>query len=306
MAINRVKSPYASGYFGPLYGPAAYAPDGGTISTFVATSANPNNVVGATYRVHEWDTAAGTFTITFTKAGYIDALVIGGGGAGGSGYNTSSGAGGGAGGLLVRYNFGVLAQSYTVVVGAGGPQIQATSGENQKGRNSSFGPLVAFGGGYGGAGATVIAGSPGGSSGGNRGDQTQLAPVISIEQGNIGGYSFNLNSSYGGGGGGAGGAAPIPTVGSRSADGGPGLAVAFDSNIAIHYCGGGAGGSATTTVGTPGIGGGGKGSPASNSNLDLSATFYGGGGGGGYSSDANFRGAGDGFRGLVAIRYRIS
>lgn len=96
-----------------------------------------------TYNIHTF-TSAGTFNVASlgTTFNTVDYLVVGGGGSGASG-------GGGAGGMLLG-TAEVGATAYNVTVGAGGT---ATSNQTRgtSGQNSSFGDLIAIGGGAGGS-----------------------------------------------------------------------------------------------------------------------------------------------------------
>ncbi len=106
--------------------------------------------------------------ISFAKNGYIrfeksvdaDILIVGGGGGGGNG-GYSGGGGGGAGGVVYRQNVTIAAGEYQVVVGAGGA-------ENEKGGDSQFSGILAYGGGagnhgYGDPNTTDDGGSGGGA-----------------------------------------------------------------------------------------------------------------------------------------------
>lgn len=289
MAINRVKSPYSQGYFGPFYAEAAYAPTGGTITTFVATGANPQNVVGATYRVHEFATT-GTYSMQFTKPGAVDILVIGGGGTGGYSHNGNAGGGGGAGGVIQLYGLGVLDTTYSITVGTGGTAGHTTTAN---GNNSSFGGYIAWGGGQGVYWQPSVAGgSVGGASGG------AIVNPIDVNQGN---KSATVPTNANGGGGAGQSSAGAGGTGAYSAAGGRGIDIAFKDNTVITYAGGGGG----AISGAGGLGGGGA--AGASQQTGQSATFYGGGGGGGYwSSNNSYRDGGSGYQGLVIVRYRVS
>jgi hypothetical protein len=102
---------------------------------------------GQTYEVHSFVTV-GSGTITFSSAGFVDALVVAGGGAGGSsegGAFHESGGGGGAGGLQYFPSLNIEGGTQIVTVGAGGAGGSATSGNN-----SSFSTYMSIGGGRGG------------------------------------------------------------------------------------------------------------------------------------------------------------
>lgn len=183
----------------------------------------------------------------------IELLVVAGGGGGGD--NGACG-GGGAGGLIyygsgspaVAASYSVTPGSnYTVTVGAGG----AIHGS---GSNSSFGAVVAIGGGYGGQ-RWSEAGGVGGSGGG-----ASILPWGTIAngaagtsgQGNAGGGSMETNGqqyAVGGGGGGAGTAGSkgqlVGIVGAGgtlgyAGNGGDGLPYSI-SGTTVTYAGGGGG-----------------------------------------------------------------
>ncbi|TNF37085.1 MAG: hypothetical protein EP329_04060, partial [Deltaproteobacteria bacterium] len=93
-----------------------------------------------TYKVHRF-TASDTFVVT--HGGDIDYLVVAGGGAGGSDYNHCGG--GGAGGLL-EGTLAVTAQSYPIVVGAGGTTRGGAGSNGGNGEDSTAFGLTAVGG----------------------------------------------------------------------------------------------------------------------------------------------------------------
>ena len=152
---------------------------GGTISTTTG------------YKIHTF-TSGGTFTVTGSCN--VEVLVVAGGGGGGSG---NLGAGGGAGGLIFSPSTVITANSNTVTVGNGGAS-------DTNGQNSSFGSLVAVGGGSG-ANQGTISGSNGGSGGGaSYNGNGGAAGVATAGQGNNGGLNgATSNTLYypcGGGG----------------------------------------------------------------------------------------------------------
>jgi hypothetical protein len=236
-----------------------------------------------------------TYTITAPAGGVVcDILVVGGGGGGGK---TDAG-GGGAGGLLYIQNT-TLTGNYTIKVGKGG--LGGTgSGQigvvGNKGTNSSFigtnANHIAYGGGGGGYGhpSDVEPSNlgPYGSSGGlGTGDQIrETYNVPTAGQGNLGG--LGTASVGAGGGGGSGGA------GVNSGNGGIGTQINI-TGTNLYYAGGGGGGHVLNGT-SGGLGGGGSATYYIGNN----ATYYGGGGGGG---GANFGDGGNGFEGIVIIRY---
>jgi fibronectin-binding autotransporter adhesin len=262
---------------------------------------------GQTYEVHSFATV-GSGTITFSGTGFVDALVVAGGGAGGSsqgGAYHESGAGGGAGGLLYSSNLAVSGGTYNITVGAGGvgSYVHRNAGF---GGNSTFTgtgvSMTSIGGGRG-NGEYATDGN-GGSGGGGAGNIRQPGTGVAgpPRQGYDGGYGeANGSSSHGGGGGGAGG-----TGGNASGiggNGGSGLSYTIRTGSSAVYAGGGGGGP-TQTGGTGGLGtdgGGGRNTPNAYSGGGGGyATGFGGGGGG---HRINERG-GNGFQGIVVIRFR--
>ncbi len=273
---------------------------GGTISSFGA------------YTLHVFN-SSGSFTAP-SGLSTLDVLVVGGGGGGGSTY----GGGGGAG--QVRWETGIAAASATVTVGAGGAGgagitvTNDTSGNGQAGGSSSFGALVAVGGGYGQGGAqnspdnlTGGNGASGGGGGGiTSGSQNLGGTGSSGSNGGAGGSSNAANNRSGGGGGGAG------SVGSNGTDGGGGA-----GGVGVNYSavlgttvgnsgwfGGGGGGGKRSGGGTGGAGGNGGGGNGGNADSTVvgSGQANTGGGGGGSGNNGGTPG-GAGGSGVVIVRY---
>ena len=226
---------------------------------------------------------------TFTNSGTLnipipasaDVLVVGGGGGGGAGYS----GGGGAGGLIYRNAFSVAANSsYTVTVGSGGAQgVFTPSSYPTIGGDSTFGALIALGGGYGGQDSPLRSASSGGSGGGDF-----VAGAVATQPssgsggfGNSGGISGSPQN-LGGGGGGAGSAG-------GNGPGGNGLQYSI-SGTASWYAGGGGGWLAS---GGSGIGGSGL---SGNGTAGAINTGSGGGGAAGGNGGA-------GGSGIVIVRY---
>jgi hypothetical protein len=244
----------------------------------------------------------------------VEYLIVAGGGGGGQ-VNSDNGGGGGGGGGVLTGTVAIVPQTYTVTVGAGGRTLRdAVNDIDAVGGNSSFGSLVAFGGGYGGGyinGNTIVRfpGYFGGSSGGSSVNQPAISPTPA-GQGNIGG--FGLNGWGGGGGGGAGGAGGTTTATTTAiaGAGGPGILSSI-SGTATFYGGGGGGGGSTgrqsdLDLGGPGgVGGGGRGGTHRvNSTAGTPNTGGGGGGGGGGQlSTLAETFASPGGSGIVIIRY---
>lgn len=307
MAISRSVGVRPGGYFGPLSQFSAFAKTGGEIFHFVSTGANPNDLVGATYRVHVFDNV-GDSIINFERDGFVDVFLIGGGGAGGAGGSDDAGGGGGAGGLITQYGLGISAGTHSVCVGRGGIGVNDDTDDLPTftmGQDSSFAGITAFGGG--GGGSRNLNNAQGGGSGGGsastNGGSSGGAGVSG--QGNSGGSNTGGGETAAGGGGAGEAGASISDNNLESPNGGDGVAIAFYDNVERYYSGGGAGASMGGRLsGTGGLGGGAN-SSATNSSQPSHANFYGGGGAGGSLSSTGYRQGGNGYQGLVMIRYRI-
>jgi hypothetical protein len=236
-----------------------------------------------------------TYTITVGRDTICDILIVGGGG---GGAKTDAG-GGGAGGLIYIQNI-TLFGNYTIQVGKkglGGKSARTVAIVGVKGENSSIiganANYIAYGGGGGGYGhpSDVEPGNlgPYGSSGGlGTGDQTRESFNINTPgQGHLGG--LGTAAEGGGGGGGSGG------PGVNSGNGGIGTQINI-TGTNLYYAGGGGGGHIPSGS-SGGLGGGGSATYTIGNN----ATFYGGGGGGGGSGFGN---GGDGFDGIVIIKFK--
>jgi len=111
----------------------------------------------------------GTLTVSSGSTSNARLLIVAGGG--GSMENWGHSGGAGAGGLIELSTYGLSSGSYAVVVGEGG-QNGGGSGMPSSGGDSSFGTIVAVGGGYGGnwySGSTNIGGNGGSAGGGQTG-----------------------------------------------------------------------------------------------------------------------------------------
>lgn len=224
---------FLGGNFAPFI-PAISGTGAGT------TSVSPGN--GYTYQTY---TASGTLVVSQDIT--ADILIVAGGGAGGGDTQPSTtGGGGGAGGLIFLPNYPLPADTYSIVIGAGGAGYTSSQrGENSyilTSAGSTF--ALAIGGGNGFASPNTPnptlyptrSAVPGGSGGGagpvpgsnNGGDALQpTEPGISGTYGfgNDGGtHSLSSNPRAGGGGAGAaGGAGGLPSASDFNArSGGPG------------------------------------------------------------------------------------
>jgi uncharacterized repeat protein (TIGR01451 family) len=187
-----------------------------------------------------------TFTVPFGVTSITVQAWGGGGGARGDGSSSRSGGGGGA---FASSTLSVTAaQTYTVVVGAGGV---ATANPGQAGQNSVFGNnLVVANGGTG-----------GGSSGGNGGTVANSTGTIRFAGGSGGDQG---GTSLLGAGGGGGGSALSTGSGGNGANGG--LTTGGNGGSGAGNGGDGGNNNQSGSAGTaPGGGGGGRGSGGSRS-----------------------------------------
>jgi hypothetical protein len=260
----------------------------------------------------EWEAEPGYKIEVFTSDGVfsvpsgvteVDVLVVGGGGGGGRNASPNSSGGGGAGGLTWETNYAVTAGTVIpVTIGTGGTAGTRTPSEAQAtaGGNSSFGPLVAEGGGPGGQNDTgMLDGGAGGSGGGSA--STGGAGGAG-SQGNAGG-SGSGGAGGGAGGGGAGGAGGN-TAGNNGGNGGAGVdySAFFGTSFGDNgwFAGGGGGGRSTASdsYGSGGQGGGGDAGPSADAMPNT------GGGGGAGSTDDTTGPGGNGGSGVVILRYK--
>ena len=256
-------------------------------------------------RIHVF-TQSGTFNVD--HSGLVDILLVGGGGAGG----TSVGGGGGGGGVVWKKGVALAIGAYDVIVGAGGipanyvDDLSTPNGTN--GGDSSFGEIVAYGGGAGASWAKK-SGNMGGSGGGSCGGGGAGSRIEG--QGYPGGQSYGRSSSGGGGAGGVGGDGGDQAAEDQkpaSAIGGEGFACDITGEI-VRYGGGGGGGGGDggACPGSPGTDGGGDGTDhnggAGGDGMDgLGA----GGGGSGYAlPTSNIQPGGRGGSGVVIIAYDL-
>jgi hypothetical protein len=230
-----------------------------------------------------YTSSSGTYTVP-TGVTSIQYLVVGGGGGGG----ITLDGGGGAGGMLVGTMTVTSGQTISYVVGAGGASASA-------GSNSTFGALIAYGGGTGTRGASS-GNQNGGSGGGSYYYSSGGVPGTGVAgQGNSGGVGNTSESSGGGGGAGAIGGAASSSVGGA---GGAGLTWINGTT----YAGGGGGGAYFGTGGAGGSGGGGAGGASGTSSGSAGSVNTGGGGGGAsYAAGSPLGIGGAGGSGIIII-----
>lgn len=259
----------------------------------------------ATYWYHTF-TSVGNFIPNQSLS--CDYLVVAGGGSGALG----NAGGGGAGGYLTGTGLSVTAQSYAVLIGAGGASaIGGTAVSGYNGSNSIFSSITATGGGGGGAatGTNGLSGGSGGGGGGGNGSSSGGAASPS-GQGNAGGGASSGAPFGGGGGGGAGGSGG---AGPTNGNGGIGATTVISggattgagqlSGGSYYFAGGGGGGERVEDGGSNNAGGLGGGATGSASNQRFDGTANTGGGGGGNGTLNGSSGSGAGGSGIVIIRY---
>jgi hypothetical protein len=285
----------------------------GSLSLPVGTTAErPTGAAGmirynTTTNNPEWYAASASQWLNFSQPpNYnVEFLVIAGGGGGSLSNFATGGGAGGAGG----YRSSVIGEmsgggasaenqlnltsgiTYTVTVGAGGP-------DRTNGNNSVFDTVTSVGGGRGGGFNQVAAGN-GGSGGGNA-YQTGGAGSGTAGQGYAGGGTGDI-----GGGSGGGGAGGVGAGGSSSRIGGNGGAGVTSSitGTAVDRAGGGGGG-ATSNYASPAVGGtatAGGGNGGANTSGSPGSANTGGGGGGPVGNGSST--GGQGGSGIVIIRY---
>jgi hypothetical protein len=262
------------------------------VATGGTVIANPALINGQNYRILQF-TESGTLTVT--KAGLFDVLMVGSGGAG-AGMTNGFGGGGGAGGVDISTVY--LSTNQTVTVG-GGTAYGARIGTSSRLGTKPDSIVVAGGGSGGGqhiaSDRHLAFGGASGGGGMGTGNSIFILGATGIDGGD-GGNGQAADSQAGGGGGGntANGTNGSGTVGGN---GGAGYdASTFRGEVAgtTRYGGGGGGGG--TSGGTGGVGGGGNRGSAGSVNT--------GGGGGGATSAGGTGFAGG--SGIVLVRFKVA
>jgi len=273
------------------------------------------------YKVHLF-TTSNTFVLSSLStviSNQFEVLMVAGGG--GGGYY----GGGGGGQILSRTDLAISANSYSIVVGAGG--VQQTDGAN----TTAFG-VMSIGGGVGGSGGSGGRGGSGGGGSGQGGSSDNGVAVGGVAGWSSAGSPGGLGTGYingfpggGGGGGGAGGSgqpgwynsnnSPESKAGSGYGGSGQQQPMLNGTSLASSYISaGGSGGGQGPGGPSPGgpigagqvgpggqaWGSGGFGAPSPGQwNGGAGATNTGGGSGGGKSPyQANTGGSG-----VVVVRY---
>jgi hypothetical protein len=262
--------------------------------TDAATNYNRNHSVYARYAcitgtcVEAYSTA-GTYTWTApTGVTSVNVACWGGGGSGDDGNGLDKGGGGGGGGAYAAStSVAVTAgNSYTVVVGAGGPETSYSAGTPIAGEDSSFNTttIVAKGGG-------INDTNPNGGTGG----QASASTGTTKYNGGNGGTAASVDNGGGGGGGGAGGPDGAGVNGNNASGTTSGTGGAGDNGS------GGAGGGIATNGSDSTSGGGGGGGAGEGASQGGDGGSYGGGGGGG----KEFNSGGAGSDGACVLTYTI-
>lgn len=243
-----------------------------TTTTFTESSVN--------YKAYAF---TGSGTITTTKAGVCEVVIIAGGGSGGAQGTGGRACGGGGAGGYFSGAFTLPLGASTITIGAGGAAVAATNmgntGSKSEIASTSYGVLG------GGGGASFenngLTGGSGGGASASDSSKTGGSPTIS-NQGFSGANSQGANT--GGGGGGA-GAAPT------TKNGGTGVTSTINGTSTQRAGGGGGGNSSAPGTAT---GGGGAGGTTNG----VAATVNTGGGGGGSAIGSS----GAGGSGIIIIR----
>jgi hypothetical protein len=277
------------------------------LSNALATKATGGNIIttDGTYWYHTF-TSSGYFTPTQSLT--ADYLVVAGGGGGGSVYGGGGGGGGlrctvgatGGGGSL-ESALSLTAQTYTVIIGAGGVGGQGNAGSQtyggSQGSNSTFSTITSIGGGGGATDQWI--GTTGGSGGGGAFTVYNAGYAGTANQGFAGGAGTSSNPYIQGAGGGAGEAGNTDGQG----EGGDGVATSISGTSTYYGGGGGAGGNSITPSG--GLGGGAAGNGGSAPlGINGTANTGGGGSGTGYAGPPQNNG-GSGGSGIVIVRYLV-
>jgi hypothetical protein len=230
-------------------------------SAISGTTGSPTTATytdGFAYKTYRW---TGTGSLTTTKAGLVDILLVGGGAGSGSGTNN----GGGGAGAYIQQTVYLDSGTCNVIIGAGGARGLDFEGVGSSGFPTAIGvgtnvwTYIAGGGGGGGAEISAQAfqrkGIYGASGGGSVGGNSHAGGVAVLAgQGNNGGAGPGSQTSSGGGGGYV--SAGAAGSGSVSGAGGNGISSTFvNGSTGVGYAGGGGGSGGSQ--GANGTGGGG-------------------------------------------------
>ena len=251
-------------------------PTGGTISS------------SGGYRYHTF-TSSSDFVVPSGFSATADYLLVAGGGSGGGFYLSGGGGAGGA----IDTTVSLTANTYPIVIGAGGSGTYTNVANN--GVNSTAFSNTAIGGGYGGHVENYA--QSGGSGGGSDGYGSRPGSGTA-GQGNDGGNG----GQYGGGGGGGKSSAGSNGSGNNGGNGGSGINWKSLGNF--YAGGGGGGGNDGGSVGSGGSSVGGAG--ATNAGIGSAGSINTGSGGGGTGNNVPGSGkGGNGGSGILIVRYQI-
>lgn len=269
----------------PFAGGAALLSDSAISGTTGSPTTTTYTSGGINYKTYAF---TGSGSITLSKAGLVDLLIVG-GGAGGGSYFVGGGGGGGQLNALTAVYLPSGAQ--TVTIGAGGTGART-------GEPTLINYLYGVGGGSGGfiSGSVNLAGGNGGNGGGGTRSPGTAGGTTNVLTGFSGGVGV---TSHAGGGGGASAAGSAGVSGTAGA-GGAGAANTLRLGTSVTYAGGGGGGAETGTAGTGGSGGGGAGAVGSATPTAGTANTGGGGGGAGGGTGAVIGASGG--SGLLVVR----
>ena len=118
----------------------------------IQATGGSETLVDGYWKVHEFLSVGASSSLSVTKEGYCEILIVGGGGNGNMNFDNGAPAGGGGGGQVIALQYyGLDRKSYPVIVG-------------DRQAQSSFGSIIATRGGLGGRGS--VRGQSGGSGGG--------------------------------------------------------------------------------------------------------------------------------------------
>jgi hypothetical protein len=264
-------------------------------------------------------TFTGNGTLTVTKSGLADVLVVAGGGSGGNrNLADRCQGGGGAGGVYLHQGVILPVGSLTVTIGGGGAGTSAASSAGNNGNLSELQSLPpSMGGGAGGVAQGSLAeknfpplGRAGGCSGGNAAYTDMSDNPVGFA---VPGFGFrggfapnNATNSTGAGGGGGGGSVGGTGNTSVGGDGGSGFSTSFvGSTPTSSYTAGSftvaGGGGGSRRSGSPGSGGSGGGTAGATTGTTSSAGANTGSGSGGAGT-----GSGNGGSGLVIVRVKTN
>jgi len=256
--------------------------------------------------VHTFLLADTGTSFTPSASGTVEYLVVAGGGGGAFGASGGGGAGGfrsnvvgspsGGGASAETANFPVIAQAYTITVGAGGAGCTSACARGGSGGESTFSSITSLGGGGSGGQSSALTG---GSGGGASTNGAIAAGAGTTGQGYGGGAYYYNAPNYPSGGGGGSGSVGVSATAGVNGNGGSGTASSISGSSVTYAGGGGAGMYASGTVGTGQAGGG---SGFAGTGTSATANSGSGGGGGSYANSIN-NGGGSGGSGIVIIKY---